>query len=211
MSIRIVAISDTHGLHRHLQVPPGDILVHAGDMTGRGQLDQVADFNEWLGGLPHRHKVVIAGNHDFCFEQQPLESAALLTNCIYLFDKAITLDGLCFYGSPWQPWFYDWAFNLARGSKLRAKWDLIPAGTDVLITHGPPLGHGDVTSRGEPVGCADLRAVVREKRPKYHIFGHIHEAYGVTYNEHTTFTNASSCTLQYQPVQRPIVYDCETG
>ena len=122
MSIRIVAISDTHGLHRHLQVPPGDILVHAGDITGRGQLDQVVDFNEWLGGLPHRHKVVIAGNHDFCFEQQPLESAALLTNCIYLFDKAITLDGLCFYGSPWQPWFYDWAFNLGRGPELQAKW-----------------------------------------------------------------------------------------
>ena len=88
---------------------------------------------------------------------------------------------------------------------------LIPAGTDVLITHGPPLGHGDSTSRGESVGCADLRAAVREKRPKYHIFGHIHEGYGVTHNEHTTFINASSCTLQYQPVQRPIVYDYETG
>ena len=207
MSIRLVAISDTHGLHRHLTIPDGDILVHAGDITGYGQVEQVADFNEWLGTLPHRHKIVIAGNHDFCFEDQPVETAALLTNCIYLFDEAITLDGLYFYGTPWQPWFFDWAFNLRRGSEIRAKWELIPPETDVLITHGPPLGYGDLTSRGEYVGCADLLESVRQKRPKLHIFGHIHEGYGMTYNQHTTFINASSCTLQYQPAQRPIVYD----
>jgi len=207
MSIRLVAISDTHGLHRHLTIPDGDILVHAGDITGYGQVEQVADFNEWLGTLPHRHKIVIAGNHDFCFETQPVETAALLTNCIYLFDEAITLDGLYFYGTPWQPWFFDWAFNLRRGSEIRAKWELIPPETDVLITHGPPLGYGDLTSRGEYVGCADLLESVRQKRPKLHIFGHIHEGYGMTHNQHTTFINASSCTLQYQPAQRPIVYD----
>ena len=207
MSIRLVAISDTHGLHRHLTIPDGDILVHAGDITGHGQVEQVADFNEWLGTLPHRHKLVIAGNHDFCFEDQPVETAALLTNCIYLFDEAITLDGLYFYGTPWQPWFFDWAFNLRRGSEIRAKWELIPPETDVLITHGPPLGYGDLTSRGEYVGCADLLESVRQKRPKLHIFGHIHEGYGMTHNQHTTFINASSCTLQYQPAQRPIVYD----
>ena len=207
MSIRLVAISDTHGLHRHLTIPDGDILIHAGDITGHGQVEQVADFNEWLGTLPHRHKIVIAGNHDFCFEDQPVETAALLTNCIYLFDEAITLDGLYFYGSPWQPWFFDWAFNLQRGAEIRAKWELIPKETDVLITHGPPLGYGDLTSRGECVGCTDLLESVRQKRPKLHIFGHIHEGYGVKRNQHTTFINASSCNLQYRPVQRPIVFD----
>lgn len=207
MSIRLVAISDTHGLHRHLTIPDGDILIHAGDVTGRGWLEQVVDFNDWLGTLPHRHKIVIAGNHDFCFEDQPVETAALLTNCIYLFDEAITLDGLNFYGTPWQPWFFDWAFNLQRGLEIRAKWELIPAGTDVLITHGPPLGQGDLTALGKKAGCADLWEVIGERRPKLHIFGHIHEGYGVTRNEYTTFINASSCTLQYQPVQRPIVYD----
>jgi Icc-related predicted phosphoesterase len=207
MTVRLVAISDTHGLHRQLTIPDGDILIHAGDVTGRGQLSQVADFNEWLGTLPHRHKLVIAGNHDFCFERQPDETTALLTNCIYLFDEAITLDGLHFYGSPWQPWFFDWAFNLKRGSEIRAKWNLIPPQTDILITHGPPLGHGDLTYRQERVGCADLIEVVAEKRPSYHIFGHIHEGYGVTHNEHTTFINASSCTLQYQPIQPPTVFD----
>jgi len=207
MSIRLVAISDTHGLHRHLTIPDGDVLIHAGDITGHGQVEQVADFNDWLGTLPHRHKIVIAGNHDFCFEDQPVETAALLTNCIYLFDEAITLDGLYFYGSPWQPWFFDWAFNLRRGTEIRAKWELIPKETDVLITHGPPLGHGDLTSHGECVGCADLLESVRQKRPKLHIFGHIHEGYGMMQNEHTTFINASSCNLQYRPVQRPIVFD----
>jgi Icc-related predicted phosphoesterase len=207
MSHRLVAISDTHGLHRQLTIPDGDILIHAGDITGHGQVEQVADFNEWLGTLPHRHKIVIAGNHDFCFENESAETAALLTNCIYLFDEAITLDGLNFYGSPWQPWFFNWAFNLRRGPKIRAKWELIPTGTDVLITHGPPRGQGDLTSLGKQVGCADLGEVIGEKRPRLHIFGHIHEGYGVTHNEHTTFINASSCTLQYQPVQRPIVFD----
>lgn len=207
MSIRLVAISDTHGLHRQLTIPDGDILIHAGDMTGHGQLEQVADFNAWLGTLPHRHKIVIAGNHDFCFEAEPVATAALLTNCIYLFDEAITLVGLNFYGSPWQPWFFDWAFNLRRGPEIRAKWDLIPGETDVLITHGPPLGQGDLTSFGQQAGCADLLAVIGQRRPKLHIFGHIHEGYGVTHNQHTTFINASSCTLQYRPVQRPIVYD----
>ena len=207
MSIRLVAISDTHGLHRQLTIPDGDILIHAGDMTGHGQVEQVADFNAWLGTLPHRYKIVIAGNHDFCFEAEPVTTAALLTNCIYLFDEATTLAGLNFYGSPWQPWFFDWAFNLRRGSEIRAKWDLIPTATDVLITHGPPLGQGDLTSFGKQAGCADLGEVIGEKRPKLHIFGHIHEGYGVTQNQHTTFINASSCTLQYQPVQRPIVYD----
>ena len=207
MSFRLVAISDTHGLHRQLTLPEGDFLIHAGDITGHGQVEQVVDFNEWLGTLPHRHKIVIAGNHDFCFENEPAETGALLTNCIYLFDEAITLDGLNFYGSPWQPWFFNWAFNLPRGPEIRAKWEQIPDNTDVLITHGPPLGHGDLTSREELVGCADLLAVAETKRPKFHIFGHIHEGYGVTHNAYTTFVNASSCTLQYQPVQRPLVLD----
>jgi hypothetical protein len=128
-----------------------------------------------------------------------------------LFDEAITLDGLNFYGTPWQPWFYDWAFNLQRGPQIRAKWELIPSNTDILISHGPPLGHGDLTSRREQVGCADLLATVEANRPKLHIFGHIHEAYGVTCNEHTTFINASSCTLNYKPTQRPIVFDWPTN
>lgn len=207
MTTRIVAISDTHNLHRHIQVPDGDILIHAGDLTDMGDLSDVRDFNDWLGTLPHEHKLVIAGNHDFCFESEPKTAESLLTNCTYLLDQPITIWDKTFYGSPWQPWFYNWAFNLRRGPEIRAKWDLIPNNVDVLITHGPPAGYLDETHDGEIVGCIDLKDAVRRVRPSLHIFGHIHEAYGRIKNGHTEYINASTCTLQYKPINPPVVID----
>jgi hypothetical protein len=139
-TVKIVCISDTHAQHHLTEVPDGDILVHTGDITRHGSLDDVASFDEWLGRLPHRHKVVICGNHDFCFQHQPAEARARLTNAIYLEDSGCEIEGLTFYGSPWQPWFGGWAFNLPRGEALAAMWALIPVGIDVLMTHGPPEG-----------------------------------------------------------------------
>jgi len=204
--ITIVAISDTHGLHEALEVPPGDILVHAGDITNMGEIEGVATFNEWLGSLPHSHKIVIAGNHDFCFERNREASEPLLTNCIYLHDTAVTVMGIRFWGSPWQPWFCDWAFNLQRGEEIRQKWNLIPDDTDVLITHGPPHGHGDRTDSGDLVGCRDLLEAVERIRPRLHVFGHIHEGYGVSSNDHTTMVNASNCDFSYEPVNPPVIF-----
>jgi Icc-related predicted phosphoesterase len=210
MSLRIVAIADTHGKHWSLDVPDGDILLHAGDMTFKGSIDDVKDFNVFLGQLPHPVKVAIAGNHDFCFERDREGSATALTNAIYLQDQSVAIEGIRFYGSPWQPWFYDWAFNLHRGPEIRAKWELIPKETDILITHGPPYGHGDQTFRGELVGCRDLLEVVELIRPRFHIFGHIHEGAGVTADDHTTFINASSCDQHFRLVNEPTVFVFET-
>ncbi|MFZ0545685.1 MAG: metallophosphatase domain-containing protein [Candidatus Promineifilaceae bacterium] len=207
MKTRIVAISDTHNRHRHLTIPDGDILIHAGDLTDMGDINDVRDFNDWLGTLPHEHKLVIAGNHDFCFEKEPDKAESLLTNCTYLLDQAITIRGINFYGSPWQPWFFDWAFNLKRGPEIKAKWDLIPEDVDVLITHGPPAGYLDQTYQDQQVGCADLMDAIHRVRPSFHIFGHIHEAYGRISDDHTEFINASSCTLNYEPINAPIVID----
>lgn len=205
--LRMVCWSDTHNQHEQIQVPDGDLLIHAGDMTSRGTLESIAKFNEYLGTLPHPHKIVIAGNHDFGFERTPEAARALITNAIYLEDQEVEIEGLRIYGSPWQPWFFSWAFNLQRGEEIRAKWDLIPEGIDILVTHGPPYGYLDQTDHGEAVGCEDLLEVVKQIRPRYHIFGHIHEAYGVDSNGSTTFINASSCTLQYKPTQPPLVFD----
>jgi predicted phosphohydrolase len=206
--LRIVLVADTHGLHGRIDVPGGDILVHAGDICMRGALEEVEAFSRWLGALPHRHKIVIAGNHDFCFERQPAEARARLGGCVYLQDAAVAVEGIRFYGSPWQPWFYDWAFNLPRGGEeLRARWAAIPADTDVVITHGPPRGHGDLTASGERAGCEELLKRVDVVRPRVHCFGHIHEGYGVTRNDHTQFVNASVCNLSYQPVNPPVVID----
>lgn len=204
--MKLIAISDTHGEHRSLEIPDGDVLIHAGDLTRHGSLEDVQEFNDFLGTLPHPHKIVIAGNHDFCFEKDRAACEEILTNCIYLQDQEVVVDGVKFYGSPWQPWFYDWAFNLERGAEIRSKWELIPEDTDVLITHGPPYGIGDLTAQGDSAGCQGLLEVVKKIKPAFHIFGHIHEAYGVTNDGATTFVNASVCDQLYRPVNPPIAF-----
>ncbi len=205
--MRLIVISDTHGLHDRLEVPEGDVLIHAGDLTSHGELHEVRAFDAFLARLDHRYKLVIAGNHDFCFERRPAAARALLRHAVYLEDEAALVEDVRFYGSPWQPWFYDWAFNLERGAEIRAKWDLIPGDTEVLITHGPPLGHGDVTARGDSAGCADLLERIRQVRPRFHLFGHIHEGYGTSSDGTTTYVNASTCDLRYRPVNPPVVLD----
>jgi Icc-related predicted phosphoesterase len=207
--LRLVAISDTHNLHENVVVPEGDVLIHAGDFTGRGTLPEIEAFNAWLGDLPHRYKIVIAGNHDWGFEREPAAARRALTNAIYLEDAAIELEGVKFYGSPWQPWFMNWAFNLKTDAELRAKWDLIPDGTDVLITHGPPRGFHDRTITFDEVGCLELRKTVERIAPRLHIFGHIHEGYGHTAAGPTRFLNASTCDVFYRPVNPPLVIDFE--
>lgn len=205
--MRIVCISDTHGLHHHVDVPAGDLLVHAGDFTTHGTWQDLDDFNAWLGALPHRHKIVVAGNHDFCCERDPAEARARLSACTYLFDSACEIDGLNVYGSPWQPWFHDWAFNLPRGSRLEVKWRLIPESTDILITHGPPACILDVVAAGTNAGCEALRDRVEGLQPRCHIFGHIHEGYGALAANTVRYINASICNVDYIPANPPITID----
>lgn len=142
--MRIVAVADTHLFHAELVVPDGDVFVHAGDMCRGGDLDELEQTAEWIAGLPHRHKVIVAGNHDWAFVHERAPARSLFATMHYLEDSEITLDGMRFYGSPWQPEFHDWAFNLPRGEPLAAVWRRIPRGIDVLITHGPPAGIGDL-------------------------------------------------------------------
>lgn len=205
--MRIVAISDTHGLHEGLQIPDGDLLIHAGDCTMRGDLDELDTLDAFLAALPHRDKVLVAGNHDWCFQREPDAARARIKHAHYLEDEAIEIGGLRLYGSPWQPWFLDWAFNLPRGAPLRERWARIPARTDVLVTHGPPLGHGDRVRDGSRVGCEDLMEAVRRVRPLLHVFGHIHEDAGRWVEGATTLVNASICSLAYVPVQPPVIID----
>src|SRR5512135_2235582 len=124
--MRVVCLSDTHNRHEALLVPDGDLLLHAGDATMRGTESEIAAFDEWLGSLPHRDKVVVAGNHDFLFQTEPAAARRLLRNAVYLEDSGVTISGVTIWGSPWQPWFMDWAFNLPRGAPLKAVWDRIP-------------------------------------------------------------------------------------
>ncbi len=207
--LKIVCISDSHGQHRDLQIPDGDILIHAGDLTNFGEIEMLKDFNAMLGDLPHRHKIVIAGNHDSCCEFEPEKCRAILSHGIYLQDELLEIEGLKIYGSPWQPNHFDMAFNLQRGREIRKKWLQIPRGVDVLVTHGPPRGHGDDLGYGNLTGCEDLLDVVSLLRPKYHIFGHVHGGYGLSKNAYTTFINASVCDENDAVVNAPIVIEYE--
>ena len=206
--MKFVFISDTHDQKPVDSIPDGDFLIHCGDIFGNDSLDNLVRFNDWMGTLPHKYKIVIAGNHDFLFENDNKLARSMLTNVTYLQDEAILLEGYKIYGSPWQPWFYDWAFNLQRGEPLRKIWALIPDDTDILVTHGPPFGIFDKTVLdNDNAGCEELLKRVQEIKPLVHAFGHIHEGYGMTKIDGTIFINASICNFNYNPINKPIVVE----
>ena len=199
--MRFVALSDTHGWHDDVVVPEGDVLLFGGDMCGRGTLEEVGRFARFLEKQPHSHKIVI--------ERVPKKAQEALGELVYLQDDGVQVDGVKIYGSPWQPEFFQWAFNLPRGKPLREVWNRIPEDTQVLITHGPPHDILDLTSRGVAAGCEALRERVEElPQLRAHVFGHIHEAYGCRELGRCRFFNASICDLyQRAAVNPPWVFD----
>lgn len=205
--MRLVCISDTHSMHRQVSVPDGDVLIHAGDCLGVGTLEELEDLDNWFSEQPHRHKILIAGNHDWCLQDEPADAEALIRNAIYLRDRSINIEGVKFWGSPWTPIFFDWAFNLERGTAIAERWAQIPSDTDVLITHGPPAGILDQVNESLAVGCGDLARELERLTLKLHIFGHIHESYGQQTLNDCRYINASTCTGQYKPLNPPIVVD----
>ena len=206
---RIVCISDTHGFYQKVAVPDGDILIHSGDFGKRGSIDELPYFHEWLASQPHQYKIFVAGNHDWCFEREHGASRRLMTEVMYLRDSAVDILGLRVYGSPWQPAFNDWAFNLVRGEALAKVWAKIPVDTDILVTHCPPFGILDRPRGQAPVGCEDLYQRVQVIQPRLHCFGHIHEAYGERVIGSTTFVNSSVCNEHYDPCQQAVIVDLE--
>jgi len=180
-TLRIVCIGDTHGLHRNLDLPAGDILIHAGDFLVDGRsVEQLDNFDDWLRSLSFRYKLVIAGNHDTLFDKNPKVARKHLTHAIYLQDSGVRLEGLNFWGSPVNSVLGDeWAFSRERLIKLRKHWNLIPDDTDVLITHEPPYGILDKTHvLGKHMGCLYLTGALLRVKPRLHVFGHIHGGYG---------------------------------
>ena len=204
--MKIICISDTHGYHEQLTLPEGDMIIHAGDLSKRGHASEIRDFIDWFTELPYTHKVFIGGNHDFFLERESAQFKSLLNDqIIYLEDDWIEVEGIRIWGSPITPYFFNWAFNRYRGDDIKRYWEPIPEDIDLLVTHGPPLGYGDRVYSGDLVGCADLLAAVKRVKPSYHIFGHIHEAYGTYSDGKTQFINASVVNLKYQVVNAPLV------
>jgi len=197
--MKLTIISDTHNRHEDVILPKGEVLIHAGDFTGRGTRAECVSFLKWFAKQNFKYKILIAGNHDFFFEKNEKEEIQeiLPKNIHYLNNSSITIEGVNFYGSPITPFFHNWAFNRERGKEIKQYWDEISDNTDVLITHGPPFGILDKTVRGEKVGCEELLLAVKRIKPKFHIFGHIHEDYGIVEKNETTFINASLLNERY--------------
>jgi Icc-related predicted phosphoesterase len=206
--MRIVLISDTHGMHRQLEVPSGDLLIHAGDITLQSKPDWMyRHFNIWLGELPHRHKVVIPGNHDFLLEDHRQRS--VITNATLLIDSGVEVEGLKIWGSPVTP-LYGGAFGKSNPEDRKKHWAQIPEDTDILITHGPPfaiLDHGGSEERRE--SCPYLFEAVFRVRPRLHVFGHIHAGYGTRRTSDTIFVNASLMGEDGSLSRAPVVIDLQ--
>ncbi len=130
--MKILHISDTHGKHQILKdLPNADVIVHTGDITEDGTEEEVKDFIEWFSGLSYAHKIFIAGNHGNCLYGANIEG--LPDNVHYLCNDSITIDGIKFYGVPM------FLQDDLDGNFLEL-FGRIPADTDVLLTHQPPLG-----------------------------------------------------------------------
>jgi len=208
----IVCIAD---LHEHLvDIPACELLLIAGDVSFAFKGDLHAkqaflsgDFKDWLEQVPAEEIVLVAGNHDQSIEAFGLPDGL---RCHYLQDEGIELFGLKLWGTPWQPWFYDWAFNAPRrGGEffLASKFDLVPADTDILVAHGPPRGYGDRTVRPGGhvhVGSTAMTETLERVQPRLMVCGHIHPAYGSYRLGYTEIINASLVDDEYRPVN-PVV------
>jgi len=212
--MKTTIISDTHTRHHELDLPGGDLLIHAGDFMNSGyDSNDIASFAIWLSLQDYKHIILVAGNHDRMFENDPVNARKLLEaygdgKITYLEDSSTTIDGIKFYGSPWTPFFCNWGFQLMDEQEAKDKWSEIPEDVDVLITHGPAYGHLDQVlnpvSPGKPTGIhlgdKELTRRIEEINPKVHICGHIHSSQGVLdgYGEVTTHINAACLGEDYK-------------
>ena len=200
--MRIAHISDTHGCHRNLKdLPKANIIIHTGDISLSGESSEVVDFIEWFSDLDYRYKIFIAGNHDFILDGKDREQIQqfLPHNCFYLCNSGITIEGINFWGVP----FF---FSEDVSGTYLDMIEQIPDNTDILITHRPPF---KILDRADNInyGCPEILKSVQRIKPQYHLFGHIHDAYGVKQSKHTTFINAAVVNEGYQVANKPIEFE----
>lgn len=225
---KIVCISDTHNQHHRLTIPECDILIHAGDHCGHGDNYESTDFMTWFASLDQAaHKIFIAGNHDYPFQGNPLMGEKNLvkrsipSNLIYLEDSYCLVEGLKIYGTPWTPYFYDWAFNGLEFSQgkdntykggpgesacpdadhplLERVYGKIPDDTDVLICHGPPKNILDRTLQGDNVGSIKLLNRIHQlSNLKIMICGHLHESQGHVKVGNVDYYSVASLNREYK-------------
>lgn len=194
--MKILHLSDTHGLHHRLRnLPEADVVVHSGDFTMNGSEEEAIDFINWFCDLPHAHKIFICGNHDECLFEANI--VGLDSNVHYLRNSGVTIDEMKFYG---VPMFMDDCIS----HRQKEYYAQIPVDTDVVITHQPPYGILDFDD-GIHFGSEELLTSLVRINPRLHIFGHIHSQHGTTTNGITTFSNGSTIDDNYSNLLIPNV------
>jgi Icc-related predicted phosphoesterase len=205
-----VILSDTH--NRRVPIPKGDVLIHCGDLTSVGLVDQLYESLDWLAEQPHPIKIAIAGNHDFCLQTSTRDFKELVfgkqRNIIYLQDDPYSTHGYQVWGSPWTNRYGSWAF-MQDEPGMEEVANKIPSNTEILITHGPPFGILDQTYDGRHAGSSALRRKVQQlPKLKIHCFGHIHERGGRSHVDGgVIFVNAAVLDLRYKSQAPPVVVD----
>lgn len=200
--MRILHISDTHNQHHSLtDFPEANVIIHSGDFSFAGTEAEFRDFLKWFSSLNYRHKIFIGGNHDsFLEENSAIEIRKILpSNCHYLSHSEVIIEGLKFWGIPM---FVSEDIDGSYFEKIKQ----IPANTDVLISHHPPLGILDLDGKIN-FGCPELLHKTLEIQPKYHLFGHIHNDYGIEKSKSTTFINSSVLNGNYELSNPPVLFE----
>ena len=216
--MKVTAISDLHGDMPKLK--GGDLLIIAGDLTARDYYKQHVEFAEWLRAQDYRKKVLIAGNHDVLLYKTTiptLRTEMPYLDASYLCDAGTEFEGYKIWGTPWTPYFNGVnpdcaAFMLRSNFQLKDKFDLIPEDTDILVSHGPCYGRLDRTLWGDDAGSPALRERVdylRTKKLKYHIHGHIHEAYGEHEEGGLKTLNVARMDRNYIPKNKIVNFEIE--
>ncbi len=226
----IDCISDLHGHFPKLD--GGDLLIVAGDLTARDNIDGYLKFNDWLSKQDYRRKIVIAGNHDnMCQKGVPVDSGyghmlnavpVLADKAVYLEDSMHEFEGLKIWGSPWTLQFpgmnpHCMAYTCKNEKKMAEKWGKIPSDSDILVCHSPMWGLHDTNLEGERCGSRSLlhhHVNHTLKNLKLFVCGHIHEGYGIYDIRHIqemlgdpigcVHVNASHVDVNYRPVNKPI-------
>ncbi len=204
--MKIVAISDTHNLHKRLHLPKGDAIIHCGDFSVNGSESEIKDFISWFDSLSgFKYRIFISGNHDKAFDsrfsidkKRPKWLSDILNslnkNTIYLENNSVSIEGKTFFGSPWSLWYNGdkWEFNY-KNDEANTIWSNIPKETDILLTHAPPFKILDYIPKNKVnAGCSGLLENIKNKMIRHHFFGHIHESFGNTYENGIFFHNVTS-------------------
>lgn len=214
--MKVVLISDTHGRHFQLtNLPAGDVIIHAGDISTNGKLFEIINFLHWFSSLNYKYKILVAGNHDKYLENINKNEfhTFFKKKIIFLKDTGITIEGIKFWGTPYQPEHNNWAFNKKRGKDLCYHWNLIPDDIDIVITHTPSFGILDKTNSNINVGCQDLGAKLSEVKPRYHVFGHIHEHWGSLKDIKSGIVHINASLMDKNKIlsRKPLTINIKTG